>query len=124
MPTPMLRPQQCRSGRSARASSWAISGVRRALSEFPRPHATTRPGRLWTVDDDRVVLADGRRELTRARDVELAQTLRQGAEGRPATLRETRREDENAHGISLEVHHLGRVLVHVLDAAVRDRRGL
>ena len=43
IPTPMVRPQQWRSGRSARARSWTRPGVRSASSVLPRPHATTRP---------------------------------------------------------------------------------
>src|SRR5437016_1379679 len=133
MATPMLRPQQCRSGRNARASSWASSGLRSAASVLPRPQATTRPA-------PRVVSTTAARSRSATLTSTMTLPSASGMSGKnpsttansrvtraergATTLRETRRQDQDIHGDALEMHHLGRVLEDVLDAAVRDRARL
>ena len=81
-------------------------------------------GGLRPVHDDRVALGDVRRRPAGRHESRLAELPGQSPERGTTILGETRGQDEDVHGDALEMHHLGRVVEHVLDAAVRDRARL
>ena len=77
-------------------------------------------GGLRPVHDDRVAFGHVRRRIAGCDESWLAELSRQSPERGATILRETRGQDQDVHG-GLGFHHLGRVVEHILDAAVRDR---
>ena len=71
---------------------------RAALDGRPqRGQGRERPGRLGTVDDDRVVLGEIRERLAGADELDVAEALGERPERRGAVVREAGRQDQDAH---------------------------